>query len=90
MSHDTVYAGLDYHQKSIRDCVLDAEGEVLMNRSCENSSAALRTLMDRFEAAQVRVAIEACCGSADLADELVGRFSWYVSLAHPGYVSRMK
>ncbi len=90
MSHDTIYVGLDYHQKSIQVCVLDARGEVLLNRSCENSSAAIKTIIDRFDAADVRVAIEACCGSADLADELVDRFGWCVSLAHPGYVSRMK
>lgn len=90
MSHDSVFVGLDYHQKSIQVCVLDARGEVLMNRSCENSSAAIRTLIDRFEASKVRVAIEACCGSADLADELVDQLGWCVSLAHPGYVSRMK
>ncbi len=90
MSHDTIYVGLDYHQKSIQVCVLDARGEVLLNRSCENSSAAIKTIIDRFDAADVRVAIEACCGSADLADELVDRFGWCVSLAHAGYVARMK
>jgi len=90
MSQDTVFVGLDYHQKSIQVCVLDTEGEVLVNRSCENSSESLRTLIERFDARQVRVAIEACCGAADLADELVDQFGWCVSLAHPGYVSRMK
>jgi len=70
--------------------VLDAQGELLMNRSCENSGLALLRLIDQFDARQVRVAIEACCGSADLADELGDQFGWCVSLAHPGYVSRMK
>ena len=35
------------------------------------------------------VAIEACCGAANLADEL-NALGWSVSLAHPGFVSRMK
>jgi len=90
MSYDTVFVGLDYHQMSIQVCVLDARREVLLNRSCENSSEAIKTIIDRFDAANVRVAIEACCGSADLADELVDRFGWCVSLAHAGYVSRIK
>jgi len=75
---------------SIQVCVLDARGEVLLNRSCENSTAVIKATVDRFCAADVRVAVEACCDSANLADELVDRFGWCVSLAHAGYVSRMK
>jgi len=37
-----------------------------------------------------RVAIESCCGAANLADELILRGDWPVQLAHPGYVARMK
>ena len=59
MSHDTVFVGLDYHQMSIQVCVLDARGEVFLNRSCENSSEAIKSIIDRFDAADVRVAIEA-------------------------------
>ena len=36
------------------------------------------------------VAIESCNGAAALADELVTNAGWSVSLAHPGYVRRMK
>ena len=35
-------------------------------------------------------AIEACTGSADLAEELVEKAGWGVHLAHPGYVGRMR
>jgi transposase len=38
----------------------------------------------------VQAALEACCGAADLADELVEEAGWSVSLAHPGFVARMK
>jgi transposase len=38
----------------------------------------------------VQAALEACCGAADLADELVEQAGWSVSLAHPGFVARMK
>jgi transposase len=34
--------------------------------------------------------VEACCGASDLADELVEELQWSVSLAHPGYVARIK
>ena len=37
-----------------------------------------------------RIAIEACCGAADLAEELVTKRDFAVELAHPGYVNRMK
>jgi transposase len=36
------------------------------------------------------MAIEACCGSADLAEELITKWQLKVQLAHPGYVNRMK
>jgi transposase len=34
--------------------------------------------------------MEACCGAADLAEELAEKTDWNVDLAHPGYVARMK
>jgi transposase len=40
--------------------------------------------------APVRVAIEACTGAADLAQELVDLAGWSVDLAHTTYVARMK
>jgi len=36
------------------------------------------------------VGIEACCGAADLGQELVERLGWNVSLGHPASVARMK
>jgi transposase len=38
----------------------------------------------------VQAAIEACCGAADLAEELIKDWGWSVDLAHPGFVARMK
>lgn len=90
MDHDSVYVGLDYHQKSIQVCVLASSGEVLVNQSCGNSWKEVEAVVRRRSGRTVHAAIEACCGSADLADELVDRLGWSVSLAHPGYVSRMK
>jgi transposase len=38
----------------------------------------------------VGAAIEACCGAADFAEEMIQQAGWSVDLAHPGFVSRMK
>ena len=40
--------------------------------------------------APVQAAIEACNGTADLAERLVDEAGWSVALAHPGYVHRLK
>ncbi len=70
-------------------CVLDRAGTVLLNQACANDWQVIRDTVARF-GTTVRAAIEACSGSADLAEELVTRAGWLVDLAHPGYVARMK
>lgn len=89
MSSVPVFVGLDYHQDSVQVCVLNAEGAVLVNRSVANDGDAIERLSIRHGVPQ-RIAIEACCGSADLAEELAVRRGLPVQLAHPGYVNRMK
>ena len=84
-----VFVGLDYHDRSVQVCVLDSRGTVLANRSVENSSEAIGQVV-HGHGRQVHAAVEACNGSADLADELVQRFGWSVDLAHAGYVARIK
>jgi transposase len=84
-----VYVGLDYHDAGVQVCVLDPTGRVLANVKCPNDAAALAELV-RPHGNPVFAAVEACTGSADLADELVGRYGWSVDLAHPGYVRRLK
>ena len=84
-----VSVGLDYHQESVQVCVLDSSGKILTNRSCPNDSRAIRTLVERC-GRSVTAALEACCGAADLAHELSDLPGWSVSLAHPGYVARIK
>jgi transposase len=84
-----LFAGLDYHTESVQVCVLDQAGTVLLNQACPNDWRAIRDAVARF-GTDVRAAIEACSGSADLAEELVTRAGWLVDLAHPGYVARMK
>jgi transposase len=89
MSKVTVFVGLDYHKDSIQVCVMHQDGSVLANRSCENDVNAL-VLLVAFFGDRVCGAIEACTGAADLADELITKHGWDLSLAHPGYVNRMK
>lgn len=89
MKRKVVYVGLDYHLNQVQVCAMDREQRVLLNRSCANSWRLIaRAVAPLGES--VQAAIEACCGAADLAEELASRAGWSVDLAHPGYVSRMK
>lgn len=89
MDKVTVFVGLDYHQNGVQVCVLSRGGDVLMNGRCENDWERIVRRVSRYGQA-VHVAIESCCGAADLAEELVTHTGWSVDLAHPGYVNRMK
>jgi transposase len=82
------YVGLDDHQAFVQVCVMDESGRVLSNHRCPNATAALRERVERA-GVEVRAAIEACNGAADLAEELAAA-GWQVSLAHAAYVHRMK
>src|SRR5205807_9049233 len=84
-----VFVGLDYHDSSVRVCVLDTDGSELANADRTNDWKAIAQLGDRF-GRPVRAAIESCCGAADLAEELGSCAGWSVDPAHPGYVQRMK
>lgn len=89
MSTVPVFVGLDYHQSTVQVCVMDATGRVLLNRACENRWQAVVAAVANV-GQPIRVAIEACTGAADLAQELVDRAGWSVDLAHTTYVARMK
>lgn len=83
-----LFVGLDYHQDFVQVCVLDEAGKVMRNSRVENDWRKIAAAVPA--GATVQVALEACCGAADLADELAERAGWSVSLAHPGFVARMK
>jgi transposase len=89
MSSVPVFVGIDYHQDFVQVCVLDPDGNELTNRSVGNDAAAVAQVA-RQHGRPARVAIEACCGAADMADELATAESLPVELAHPGYVARLK
>ncbi len=89
MSSLPVFVGLDYHQDSVQVCVLDSTGRQLANRSVANDAAAVAAVARRHGQPQ-RIAVEACCGAAAMADELSAQEGLSVELAHPGYVARLK
>jgi transposase len=89
MSTLRVFVGIDYHDQELQVCVLDEAGKVLNNCRCANSASAVEAIV-RPHGRMAFVAIEACCGAADLADVLTVGLGWSVDLAHPGYVRRMK
>ena len=83
------FVGLDYHQSGVQVCVMDIEGNVVVNRKCANEWSVIVATVGG-DGVVVQVAIEACCGAANLAKELADRAGWSVSLAHAGFVARMK
>ncbi len=89
MSNVPLFVGLDYHQDSIQVCVLNQKGDVLLNRSVANDSEELGRIVQPLGRVS-RVGIEACCGAADLGEELVQRLGWNVSLGHPAYIAKIK
>lgn len=83
-----LFVGLDYHLDFVQVCVLDGAGKVVKNTKVDNDWRKIAAAVPR--GVRVEAALEACCGAADLADELVEQAGWSVSLAHPGFVARMK
>src|SRR5262245_49206439 len=84
-----VFVGIDYHLNTVQVCVLDGDGNRLANQAVANDATTVAQVATRY-GRPARVAIEACCGAANLADELIIRSNLPVELAHPGYVARLK
>jgi transposase len=89
MDNVPVYVGLDYHSKSVQVCVVDAAGRVVVNRRCGNSVLEIGEAVGSGRTV-ARAAIESCCGAADLAEALGRDLGLPVTIAHAGYVARMK
>ena len=82
----TRFVGLDDHQDSVQVCVMDADGQTLANRSVENRWPAIvavleDTVEDDDGPLVVKTSIESCSGAAHLAEELIERAGWVVTLA---------
>lgn len=89
MSSVPAFMGLDYHDEAIEVNVMGARGELLATRRCPNSVKAVAAVVPP-DCRVAGAAIEACCGAADFAEELMKATGWTVDLAHPGFVARMK
>jgi transposase len=89
MSNVPVFVGLDYHQDSIQVCVLNQDGDVLLNRPAASDYQAVARLVQPLGLV-ARMGIEACCDTTDFGEQLVERLGWNVLLGHPGYTARMK
>lgn len=89
MNNVSLFVGLDYSDNAVQLCAIDPDGNVLVNRSCAND---WRELVKAVEGKGIvkRAAIEACGGSADLAEELVTHAGWHTELGHPLYVAKLK
>lgn len=81
--------GVDYHQDSLRVTMLSEDGAVLGSRSVANDVDRLVGVVSRFGKIK-GIALEACTGSANFAEELRKKTGWPVVLCHPGYVQRMR
>ena len=89
MDNVPVYVGLDYHQQHVQVCVMDQAGKVLANKKCSNDWRSIAQAGQRHGQV-MRAGVEACCGSADLAEELASKAKWPTQLCHPGFTSRMR
>lgn len=89
MSSLPVFVGIDYHPSVVQVCVKDQSGRDIARGRVADSCEAIHAMVARHGVPQ-RVAIEACCGAADLAEDLTANYGWSVELAHPGYVNRLK
>lgn len=86
----SLYVGLDYHESTIRVCVMDDQGGVLVNKNTKNSVLEVRELVRSQNGVVAAVAIEACCGAANFATDLIEATEWKVRMAHPSAVNRLK
>ena len=89
MSSLSIYVGLDYHDETLRVCVMTEGGEMRFNRDMKNDPLAIAELIKEF-GEPTSVAIEACCGASSFATELRRITGWDVRQAHPGYVAQLK
>ena len=89
MNSVPLFVGMDYSDSSVQICALDSAGQVIVNRSCRNDWRELSRAVEGKGIVQ-RAAIEACSGSADLAEELIANAGWHIELGHAAYVAKLK
>ena len=86
------YVGIDFHQNVARVCVMDGEGVVVFEENCDSSADYINKYVNwRFKSKKVRLraAVEACGGSAKLAEDL-RLLGWEIDLAHASTIARLR
>jgi hypothetical protein len=89
MNSVPAFLGLDYHDEAVEVSVMGSQGDILASRRCPNSAQAVVSTVPPG-CHVVGAALEACCGAADFAEELMKATGRAVDPAHPGFVTRMK
>jgi len=85
------YVGIDFHQNFSTVCVMDSEGEIVFQQNCDSTAEYIHKFVRwRLETQEVHLyaAVEACGGSAKLAEDL-RRHGWEINLAHASTVVRL-
>lgn len=98
MTQNIVFLGLDHHTRSVQWHLMNPAGKDLGHRAIPNSveeiGQAVRQTAARHgcdpDTLRVVAALEACGGTANLAEELRRQFGWEVQLGHAGICKRMK
>ncbi len=88
-----LFVGIDYHLKFSTVCVLTMDGELLFHENCESSAEYIdkyvRWRLECGQKVRLRAAVEACSGTAKLAEDL-RQLGWEIELAHPATVARLR
>jgi transposase len=85
-----MFIGIDFHQKFSTVCALDGEGKKVFLQNCESTADYINKYV-RWrcgENVQLVGAVEACSGTAKLAEDL-RRLGWDIQLAHAATVARL-
>lgn len=86
------YVGIDFHQDFSTVCVMDGDGETIFQQNCDSTAAYIHGFVRwRLETDKIIVhaAVEACGGSAKLAEDLRG-LGWEIQLAHASTIARLR
>ena len=85
------YVGIDFHQSFSTVCVMDDSGAVIFQNNCESSAEYINKFVRwqlRLQDFRLHAAVEACGGSAKLAEDL-RELGWEINLAHASTVVRL-
>lgn len=87
-----LFVGIDFHQRFSTICVMDTRGKIIVVQNCDSTAEFIQKyvhwVLGEQQEVQLAAAVEACSGSAKLAEDLRS-LGWEVSLAHAATVARL-